>query len=197
MTKAELRKIYLAKQRSLSSETRTENSQRISGQFFHHSQLDQIKVLHCFIAIEKFNEIDTTLIFQRLWREFPQMVTVVPRVDLETGEMRNLKFTPETSLVKNIWGIHEPSHDEFVETADIDMVLAPLLCFDKAGHRVGYGKGFYDRFLKGCREDCVKIGLSYFPPVEEIEDAGEWDIKLDFCLTPSGILHATKKKERG
>jgi len=188
MTKTELRKTYLAKQRSLSPADRAEKSRQIAGQFFEHFDLAETKVLHCFIAIEKFNEIDTTLIFERLWREFPHVTTVVPRVAFDTREMRSLKFTPETSLVKNIWGIHEPSHDEFVETTNIDMVIAPLICFDEEGHRVGYGKGFYDRFLSECREDCLKIGLSYFPPVKDISVVDDFDVKLDNCVLPNGLF---------
>lgn len=188
MTKAELRKTYLANQRSLSPEIRAENSSRISGHFFSGFNLAEIRVVHCFIAIEKFNEFDTVLIFQRVWREFPHITTVVPRVDFESGEMQSLKFTPETDLVKNIWGIDEPSHDEVVDTAEIDLVIVPLLCFDEAGHRVGYGKGFYDKFLGRCRKDCVKVGPSYFPPVVEISDANETDVRLDYCVTPEGVL---------
>lgn len=149
----------------------------------------QIEFLHCFITIEKFNEIDTAPIFQRLWREFQQVTTVVPRVNFEAGEMHNLKFTAENELVQNAWQIHEPSHEEYVETEKIDMVLVPLLCFDERGHRVGYGKGFYDRFLSKCREDCVKTGLSYFAPSEEIPDVKEFDVTLDFCITPTKIYH--------
>lgn len=194
MTKAELRKIYLAKQRSLSPEIHAENSSRISGHFFSGFDLAEIEVVHCFIAIEKFNEIDTSLIFQRLWREFPHITTAVPRVDFGSGEMRSLRFSPETDLVTNIWGIHEPSHDKFVETAGIDMVLVPLLCFDEVGHRVGYGKGFYDRLLSRCREDCLKIGLNYFPPVAEISDVDEADIRLDYCITPDGVTSQNRDR---
>ncbi len=194
MIKSELRKIYLAKQRSLSPEARLEKSRQISDRFFQNFDLAGIKILHCFISIEKFTEIDTGVIFQRLWREFPAITTVVPRVDLKTGDMQNLKFTPDTELVKNIWDIHEPAHDECVATADIDMVIVPLLCFDRSGQRVGYGKGFYDRFLRNCREDCVKAGLSYFGPVDEISDAGELDIKLDHCFTPDGVRSQNRER---
>ena len=194
VTKSELRKIYLTNQKSLSPETHAAKSRQISIQLFEHFTLDRIETLHCFIPIKKFNEIGTSMIFQRLWLEFPHITTVVPRVDFESGEMRSLKFTPETGLVKNIWGIREPSHDEFVDTADIDMVLVPLICFDEAGHRVGYGKGYYDKFLSGCREDCVKVGLSYFPPVKEISDVNETDVRLDYCVTPDGI--AGQNRER-
>jgi len=59
------------------------------------------------------------------------------------------------------------------------------LTVDEKGYRVGYGKGFYDRFLQHCRPDCLKVGLSYFPPVAEISDKDEFDVPLDLCITPA------------
>lgn len=188
MKKAELRKRYLERQRGLTPRERATLSGQIAMRFVEHVDLGRVKTLHCFIPLEKFNEIDTMLVFERLWREYPGIHTVVPRVDLETGEMRSLKFVRETELVKNAWDIHEPLHHKTVEPGEIDMVLVPLLCFDTAGHRVGYGKGFYDRFLARCRPDCMKIGLSYLPPVDEIDDIYEGDITLDKCVTPASIF---------
>jgi 5-formyltetrahydrofolate cyclo-ligase len=196
MTKAELRKIYLERQKSLAPETRRETSQAISNLFFDKFDLSRIKFLHCFVPIEKFNEINTRLIFERIWREFSHIETLVPRVNFETNEIENLKFSAETVLAQNQWNIHEPSHDEKVETAEIDLVLVPLLSFDARGFRVGYGKGFYDRLLKNCRADCLKIGLSYFAPVEEIKDAWEFDVRLDFCITPEGIFNAETRRKQ-
>jgi len=187
--KAELRKIYLARQRNLSPVERISKSEQISIQFFQAFDLSRIDFFHCFIAIEKFNEIDTNLIFQRIWREFPGIETLAPRANFQTGNIVNLEIALETELVKNAWEISEPAHDETVETEKIDLVLVPLLCFDRKGFRVGYGKGFYDRFLKNCRADCLKIGLSYFEPVAEIADAQEFDVRLDFCVTPEKIVN--------
>jgi 5-formyltetrahydrofolate cyclo-ligase len=184
MIKSDLRKIFLARQRSLSPGEREEKSRDIADRFIQSDGLADARVLHCFVAIRKFNEIDTSFIFRRVWAEFPAIKTVVPRVIFETGEMENLTFGPETELVANAWEIHEPVHDEYVDTNEIDIVLVPGLCFDRAGHRVGYGKGFYDRFLSRCRPDCLKIGLSYFDPVPVIADAGEHDVRLDRLVTP-------------
>lgn len=188
MTKAELRKIYLQKLRSLSADERTEKSEQITDAVFRSVDLGSIRTLHCFISIQKFNEVETGSIFRRLWNEFPEVITVVPKVDLTTGEMRHLKLSPTTELVKNVWEIFEPEHSEFVATDEIDIVLVPLLCFDRKFHRVGFGKGFYDRFLSKSRPDCQKIGLSYFPPVEKIEDVHESDVALDMCVTPTKVF---------
>jgi 5-formyltetrahydrofolate cyclo-ligase len=185
MLKAELRKIYLARRKNLSPAERLEKSQKIARLFFRNFDLSEMRFLHCFLPIEKFNEIDTRLILEKIWRDFPHLQTLVPRVNFVTGEIENLHFTAATELIQNQWQIHEPLHDETVAAEKIDLILIPLLCFDRRGNRVGYGKGFYDRLLKNCRPDCRKIGLSYFEPLEaEIEDAREFDIKLDFCITP-------------
>ena len=187
MTKTELRKVYLEKQKSLSENERGEEGRQIADLFFQTIDLSKINFLHCFLPIRRYNEIDTHLILEKIWRDFPRIETVVPRVNLDTNEIENLKFTHETELVLSNWQINEPSHDDIVETEKIDMVLVPLLCFDGQGHRVGYGKGFYDRLLAKCRPDTQKIGLSYFPPVPDIPDIGEHDIKLDFCVTPEKV----------
>lgn len=187
MTKSELRKIFTARKKPFSVEERGVKSVAIAGLFFRNFDLSKIKFLHCFLPIEKFNEIDTRPIFERIWRDFPFIQTLVPRVDFHTNEIENLKFSIETETAKNAWHIHEPTHDEFVETNRIDAVLVPLLCFDLKGFRVGYGKGFYDKFLKNTRADCLKIGLNYFAPVEEISDVNEFDVALDYCVTPDKI----------
>jgi 5-formyltetrahydrofolate cyclo-ligase len=194
MLKAELRKIYLARQKSLAADERREKSAAISDLFFRNFDLSKARFLHGFLPIEKFNEIETRPVFQKIWRELPRLETLVPRVDFATGEIENLKFSAETRLAPNRWQIDEPAHDETVATEKIDFVLVPLLCFDARGFRVGYGKGFYDKFLKNCRADAVKIGLSYFAPIGEIEDAREFDVRLDFCVTPEKVFKAKVKR---
>ena len=98
-------------------------------------------------------------------------------------------FSPETELVQSRFQIHEPAHNESVASSEIDLILVPLLCFDRRGYRVGYGKGFYDKLLNRCRADILKIGVSFFPQVEKIIDVHEFDAKLDFCVTPESIVN--------
>ena len=195
MTKSELRKNYLAKRHALSAEELATNSRQIANRFFGNIDLTAIKTIHTFIAIEKFNEVDTSVIYTRIWRDFPQIRTLAPVTDLDSGVVEHFKLDASTGLVESRWGICEPVGGESVDAAEIDLVLVPLLCFDERGGRVGYGKGFYDTFLSRCRSDCLKVGLSYFPPVETIDDVGEHDMPIDSCITPERF-YETKKAGR-
>jgi 5-formyltetrahydrofolate cyclo-ligase len=195
MTKSELRRHYLSKQKAIPEEERTAACTRIADHFFSSFDLADVRVLHCFLPIEKFNEVNTRPVLTKLWREFSHMETVVPRVDFEAREMRSLKYTHETALVRNAWGIEEPEHDELLDSEMIDTVLVPGVCFDRQGHRVGYGKGFYDRFLRTCRPDCLKIGLSYFEPIEKIDDLHEGDVQLDSIVTPDSTTRVRRDRE--
>ncbi len=73
-------------------------------------------------------------------------------------------------------------------SGEIDLVLVPLLAFDKNGSRVGYGKGHYDKFLSQCRDDVIKIGLSFFDPADQIDDINQFDISLNYCVTPHQVF---------
>src|SRR5688572_16078389 len=105
MTKSQLRKVYLQKQRSLSRENRSAKSERIAFNFFSSFDLSAIQYLHCFISIEKFNEVSTRPLLELLWSDFPKVQTVVPRVDFESHEMVSLRFNARTQLVQNAWSI--------------------------------------------------------------------------------------------
>jgi 5-formyltetrahydrofolate cyclo-ligase len=187
MNKTDLRKIYLEKRKNLSPAQRAEKSTFVAERFFERFDLTEIKFLHCFVPIEKFGEIDTSLIFDRMRREFPRVATLAPRADFTSGEMESVRLDSMSALVRSKFGIDEPANDAAFEPESIDVVLTPLLCFDNRGFRVGYGKGFYDKFLRKCRADCLKIGLSFFEPIEKVIDTNDFDVKLDFCVTPENV----------
>ena len=88
MLKAELRKIYLARRKLLSAREKRAKSEAISNLFFRNFDLSEARFLHGFLPIEKFNEIDTRLIFEKIWRDFPQLETLAPRVDFRDGRNR-------------------------------------------------------------------------------------------------------------
>ena len=187
MKKAELRKIYLEKQKSLSPDERRDKSEQVVRLLFDNFDFSDVKFLNCFITLEKNNELDTFEIFQKIWREFPAIITTAPRINREMDVLETLVAAPTTKYVQNNWGILEPAGDDLIEPEKLDVVLMPLIAFDTLGFRCGYGKGFYDKFLRKCRADCRKIGLSLFPPVEKIENVEDFDVPLDCCITPEKI----------
>jgi len=145
----------------------------------------QIKTLHIFLPIAEKKEPDTFLLIEWLTKNHPKIKIIVPRADFETALMTNHEYLGIDDLKKNLYNILEPQKGN-LHTGAVDLVLVPLLAFDKQGYRVGYGKGFYDRFLEGL--NAQKIGLSLYPVIEKIDDVNEHDIRLDFCITPTGII---------
>lgn len=187
MTKSQLRDIYVKKRKALSPSEHSDLSGRIVERFFRDIDLAGVHAVHCFISMQHTGEVETNAIFERLWREHVDITTFAPRVDGQTGEIESVAFSSATILKQSRWMIPEPSDGQILDPEVLDLVIVPLLCFDESGHRVGYGKGFYDRFLKKCRPDCVRAGLSFFPPVERIDDEHAGDMPLDLCITPAAI----------
>ena len=186
MTKAELRKQYLEKRRSLSLTEAASMSAEISDLFFREFHPLMVTAIHTFIRIKKFNEVDTSNIYFKLWRDHPWIRTFAPRTDADNTRLENVEFHTGIELVENNWGIREPAGEE-TDPEAIDIAIVPLLCFDESGNRVGYGKGYYDEFLSRCRPDCIKAGVSFFPPVERIDGLHENDVPLDLCITPRQV----------
>ena len=188
MNKSSLRKYYLTKRKTLSHEEVQTKSEQIKDLFFQEINLETVKYLHVFLPIKKQNEIDTFLIIRELQINYSEIKIVVSRIIPSTFEMQHFLFDEE-NLTENHWGILEPSGENLIEIQpnQIDLVIIPLLIFDKQGNRVGYGKGFYDRFLHQCRPETIKISICFEDPIEQIEDVNEFDVKMDFCITPANI----------
>jgi 5-formyltetrahydrofolate cyclo-ligase len=196
MTKTELRKLYLEKRSGLSADEVASMGTAISDAFFFTVNIAAIRNLHCYLPIDRFNEPDTKLILERIWQEFPEIVTSVPRIDYATGELASVIYSSTCPVVQNKWGLSEPEGGTVLHPEAVDLAIVPLLCFDERGFRVGYGKGYYDRFLARCRPNCLKVGLSFFPPVEKIEDVHEHDVPLDLFITPESVHHGGTETQR-
>ena len=184
MNKSELRKIYLEKRAAMSAVEIDAASRAVAERFFSEVDLGDVKKLHTFIRVARTHELDTSRIYYRLWRERADIETYAPRIELGGTKMENVFFHAASDLIENRWGIREPDGEQTASPTEFDIVLVPLLAFDAQGHRVGYGKGYYDRFLSECRPDCLKIGLSAFDSETKIDDVHEGDVRLDLCLTP-------------
>ncbi|GAB3324137.1 5-formyltetrahydrofolate cyclo-ligase [Larkinella ripae] len=188
MTKAELRVAFRQKRRALSETDWQNRSEAIAALFFAAFLPQPASALASFLPIESRKEVNTWLIIRKLWRDFPQVRVGAPVTDLKTGTLAHYALTPGTPLTLSPNGIPEPpASSSVLHPSAFDCSLIPLLAFDQAGHRVGYGGGFYDRFLADCRPDCLKIGLSLFDPIAKITDVYEQDVALNACITPGRV----------
>ncbi|PZO30211.1 MAG: 5-formyltetrahydrofolate cyclo-ligase [Flavobacteriaceae bacterium] len=184
MNKNELRQKYKALRNQLSTEEIEDKSLAIANRLLQLNIWEKT-YFHLFLNIEEQKEVDTEFILQILAGKDKEIV--VSKSDFKTHEMTHYLLTDNTKFKKNEYNIPEPIDGLEVPVSKIDVVFVPLLAIDKNGNRVGYGKGFYDNFLAKCREDVIKIGLSFFEPEEIIDDVFKTDIRLDYCVTPFGI----------
>lgn len=187
MTKASLRKEYLEKRLNLTRSQYWHLNDMLLEQFKTYAW-NQHKYVHVFLPIADYKEADTFSILSYFKEAYPALNIVIPKTDFKKLSIKNILYDPKyTILGRNKYGIPEPIHGKVISPEKIDIVLIPLLAFDLKGNRVGYGKGFYDRFLAGCNPGAVKIGLSFFDPVDQISDINEFDVGMDVCITPGKI----------
>lgn len=186
MTKKDTRILYKQKRIEI-KDNEIEKLQDLVLIRFQKLSLPFIEYLHTYLPVHSNKEVDTFPVIDFMEFCNPGLQVVIPKTDLHTNTMTNYLYNDDTVLKKNKYGIMEPEEGEVIDAKVIDMVLVPLLAFDGKGSRVGYGKGYYDRFLSQCREDVIKIGLSFFDAADHIDDTDEFDIPLTYCVTPYRI----------
>ncbi len=181
MTKSEIRSTYKSLRRNLTREGIDQMSLKIANRVLQLDIWDG-EFYHVFLSIEEQMEINTDYILSILSGKDKNIV--ISKNDFKAREMTHYLLTDSTLIKKSKWNIPEPVDGIAIDSKQIDVVFIPLLAFDNSGHRVGYGKGFYDKFLAECRPETKKIGLSFFDGIELIEDINTNDISLDLCITP-------------
>lgn len=183
MNKKDLRKYYKQLRRSFTSQEIDDLSKQMLD-FFHDSNFSKLNNFHVFISIEKLFEVNTNYFIEYFWENNKQVI--VPKMQGE--DLMHCSCNSNTILEKNSWGINEPKECLNFPIKDIELVLVPMLICDFKGNRVGYGGGFYDKFLAECRDDIIKLGINFFEPISEEIPTYKTDIPLDYLLTPNGII---------
>lgn len=186
MQKINARQLYREKRMALSEQERVKLDDLMLIRF-QTADLPFIVSLLSYWPIEENNEPDTHLFTEFLKFRNPEVKVCYPVTNFTTGVMKAVATDIDTAFTKHDLNIFQPDRGEILRPEELDMVFVPLLIFDKRGYRVGYGKGFYDKYLAGCRKDCIKVGFSYFEPVDAIDGRHEFDVPLDLCITPHNV----------
>jgi 5-formyltetrahydrofolate cyclo-ligase len=184
MLKSDLRKTYKTLRSNLSLSQIDDLSISIANQIIK-LPIWEYSFYHVFLSIEELKEVSTDYILSILSGKDKNIV--ISKSDFKTGCMSHFLLTDSIKIQKDKYNIPEPVDGIEISSDKIDVVFIPLLAFDKKGNRVGYGKGFYDRFLLECRPETIKVGLSFFEAETEITDVFESDVKLDYCVTPNKV----------
>jgi 5-formyltetrahydrofolate cyclo-ligase len=185
MDKSQYRKEFKAKRKSLSNEDIMILSTEITHHLLHHFSLVG-KNIHTFVSIDGKKEINTRFLLSQLFAIDCKVSTSITH--LSPDYLEHTRIYSHTRYGFDSFGIPIPQDIVPVKETDFDYVIVPLLCVDQQGNRIGYGKGFYDRFLSNCRTDCQFIGLSLFQPVDALFDKEPWDVQLNYCVTPEGVI---------
>jgi 5-formyltetrahydrofolate cyclo-ligase len=180
MKKTDLRKKYSTLRQSLTQNEVDNLSIEIANRTLQLPIWDKT-YYHIFLSIVEKKEISTEFLLHIL--QGKDKSVCIPKANFKTYEMQHVLLQENTPIKISAYGIPEPVDGIAISPQQLDVVFVPLLAFDTLGNRVGYGKGFYDRFLAQCKPECLKIGLSFFEPELTIL-ADSSDFPLNYCVTP-------------
>lgn len=182
VTKKQFRKEVLRRRRLISEDEYSLRNALLVEKFYSFFQDTDAECVHSYLSIRKNKEPQTQMLINYFLHSGVRVL--VSKSDFISCTMRHFVYDHRMVLVENDYGIPEPESGEEADFADADIVLVPLLTFDKKGNRMGYGKGFYDRLLAQARPDTMKVGMSLTTPFDEFPFVEPHDISLDYCITP-------------
>jgi 5-formyltetrahydrofolate cyclo-ligase len=183
MQKQQLRDIYSKKRSELSEQERSKLDDLLLIQF-QRLPFENLHIVLSFWPMEDRGEMNTHLYTRYLTHLIPGVKICYPVIDTSSNYMDVFGVDHQTEFEENKYGITEPLNGEKIEPTEVDLIIMPLFAFDERGYRVGYGKGYYDKYVARCKPDVITVGVSYFDAVDKVEDTHQYDVPLNYCITP-------------
>ena len=184
MDKKTLRKIMIEKRDMLSEEKEIFDN-KIKNKLLNIELYKKSK--NIFVYIGFGSEINTKEIINCFF--YDNKNVYVPKTNIETKEMNAVKINSFENLVENRYGILEPNNDEIILNKDnIDLIILPGVAFDYNGGRVGYGGGYYDRYLESINKDISKVALIYDFQLLDKVPCEDHDIRADYIITEKRFI---------
>ncbi len=179
-----LRDELMERRKALPEHTYLEYSSRIISSLTSLQEYSQAGTVHCYVSLNDRNEVNTLPLIKELCENEKKLV--VPVTDFETGKLHGIYLDDYESLKENKWGVKEPEGGKQASPSDYDLVVVPMVGGDRHGNRIGYGKGFYDRFLSSV--DCPKIGLLFEACLLDHVPSQSFDIPMDLLITENAVI---------
>jgi len=145
------------------------------------------------IYLPMAHELDTTELAKAAWEA--QKVVLAPKVDWRDRHMMALRIhSVDDRIVEHDYGLREPIDGEPWPMEDIDLIIVPALAFDRRGHRLGHGAGFYDRFLARPGVHAATCGLAFAEQCIEELPVHPNDWPVDMLVTDEYVLRFNNRK---
>jgi 5-formyltetrahydrofolate cyclo-ligase len=185
-TKANLRKQFISDRAGIELRQAHEWQARMLD-FFANIPIPPNSRILSYRSMPEKNEIPMEYFEDFLMSEKKGLELCYPAIDSGDGSMEAYLDDESLEWETVSFGLKQPASGNRVDPRSVEVILLPLLTFDRSGHRLGYGKGYFDRYLVRCRPSAVKIGFSWFEPMEELPEIQSYDIPLDYCVTPEKL----------
>ena len=181
--KQAIRKKHLEKRKSLSAESLGQKSKKLASLLFETAEFKNARCIMAFVSIN--GEPETRGIIEEAWRQGKKVC--VPTTDFAANEMMPVQINSFAELEEKKFGLPEPkSHEKKVAVGEIDLVLVPGVAFDERGNRIGYGKGFFDRFLAGSK--VTAVGLCFEQHLEKELPCEAHDCRVGKIVTEERVI---------
>ena len=184
MSKDRLRSEYLRLLDDYPKEKRSKNTYQITNSLVNHPVWKEKYIIA--ITLARYPEIDTSAIIERAWADGKQIV--IPKCKPKTREMDFYLYEEGTELESVYHGLLEPNPviAEKKSAESIGLVIVPGLAFTPRGYRLGFGGGYYDRFLSGYSGETLSLAFS--EQVTEHLPVEPFDVPVNYLLTERGII---------
>jgi len=186
--KKQLRTQLRAQRRSLSAQEVSEKSRSITQRLLAFAPFQQA------VTVVLYNADDNEVVTEAIWREATRQNKAVfyPRITADKKDLEFVRRFPQDQLIVGTFGILiPPGNDLLTKLAATDVVLTPGVGFDPHGHRLGRGKGYYDRAFRGVLARALRVALAYELQVLPEIPAGPHDELVNWIVTEERLISCT------
>lgn len=183
--KALLRKELIAHRNSLSIIEWQKKSDLIKDSVLKSEEYIKADTIHCFISMNNRFEVNTHSLIEEMLLNGKKVV--VPVMSTKNGILHHSKLESLLQLKENEWGVPEPKEVKEFDISSLELILVPLLGADLEGNRIGYGKGYYDRFLS--KTDAIAIGILFHEFILDEIPINSFDRKLNGLISEKGLMY--------
>jgi 5-formyltetrahydrofolate cyclo-ligase len=184
--KERLRQEILRRRSQLAIEEREQASRKIVQEILRSKQFQEAEIIFAYIPFR--DEVDISALIEECWRMDKQIF--VPKADKASQSMAFYRIESWSDLEKGNYGIMEPKRSCLSHTNEkIDLMIVPGVAFDRKRNRIGYGAGYYDRYLSRLNHKPFLLAPAYSLQIVPKIPTEPWDQPLDAIITEAEWIY--------